>query len=81
MAKKTSVAPGQTAVFQFLPVIFMGVVSQVTEGEVMNSAIISSINTKFSLLGIKSADIILTGGGPGKGSTPFEFSMENIKYV
>lgn len=81
LAKKTSVAPGQKAVFQFQPVIYMGVVSQVTEGEVMNSAIISSINTKFSLLGIKSADIILTGGGPGKGSTPFEFSMENVKYV
>ncbi|MCP3944657.1 MAG: hypothetical protein GY710_24710 [Desulfobacteraceae bacterium] len=81
LAAKTSVAPGQKAVFEFKPTIFMGVASQVTEGKVMNSAIISSVNTELSLLGIASADIVMTGGGPGKDSTPFEFNLENIAWA
>ncbi|MBT9441299.1 MAG: hypothetical protein IV087_05435 [Acidovorax sp.] len=44
----------------------------------MNSAIISNINTELSLLGIASADIVMTGGGPGANSTPFAFNLENI---
>jgi hypothetical protein len=78
LATKTSVAPGQKAVFQFQPTIWIGVVSQVEQGEVMNSAIISDINTEISLLGIASADIVMTGGGPGPDSSPFEFSLENV---
>ncbi len=74
----TGVAPGQKAVFQFKPTIWIGVVSQVVEGDVMNSAIISSINTEISLLGVASADIVMTGGGPGPSSTPFQFSLENV---
>ena len=77
---KTNIAPSQKAVFSFKPNIFIGVVSQVQEGEVINSAIISSINTEFSLLGLSSADIIWTGGGAGLNSTPFHFSLENIVY-
>jgi len=79
LAQKTNVAPGQKAVFQFKPTIWIGVVSQVTQGTVMNSAIISDVNTELSLLGIISADIVLTGGGPGKNSTPFSFKLENIQ--
>ena len=47
----------------------------------MNSAIISNINTELSLLGIASADIVMTGGGPGPNSTPFQFTLENVKMV
>ncbi len=65
LALKTSIAPKQKAVFQFKPTIWIGVTSEVEQGQVMNSAIISSINTEMSLLGIASADIVLTGGGPG----------------
>ncbi|MCB1053691.1 MAG: hypothetical protein KDC71_24015 [Acidobacteria bacterium] len=78
LATKTSIAPGQKAVFEFKPTIFIGVVSQVQEGQIMNSAIISQINTEISLLGIASADIVLTGGGPGPNSSPFEFSLNNV---
>lgn len=78
MARKTAVAPGQKAIFEFKPTIFIGVVSQVEEGEVMNSAIVSSINTELSLLGVTSADIEMTGGGPGPTSSPFEFHLANI---
>ncbi len=78
LSTKTSVAPGQKATFEFKPTIFIGVASQVVEGQVMNSAILSQINTEISLLGIASADIIMTGGGPGPNSTSFEFNLANV---
>ncbi|XZF16372.1 hypothetical protein ACTHGU_09545 [Chitinophagaceae bacterium MMS25-I14] len=80
-AQKTGIAPGQKAAFMFKPTIWIGVVSQVEEGEVMNSAIVSNINTELSLLGIASADIIMTGGGPGSTSQPFQFTLSNIQYI
>ncbi|CAM1342089.1 hypothetical protein [Tenacibaculum amylolyticum] len=78
LAKKTGVAPGQKASFEFLSRIYIGVVSQIEEGEMMNSAIISQITTSINLSGITSADIVMTGGGPGKNATPFLFTLENI---
>jgi len=56
------------------------VVSQLEEGDVMNSAIISQVNSEINLFGISSADIVMTGGGPGKLSVSFNFSLENINY-
>ena len=47
-------------------------------GKLMNSAVISSINTELSLLGIASADIVMTGGGSTKTATPFRFTLENV---
>jgi hypothetical protein len=81
LASKTGVAPGQKATFQFRPTIWIGVASQVEQGEVMNSAILSQINTELSLFGIKNADVVMTGGGPGPNSTPFKFTLENIQYA
>lgn len=78
LATKTSVAPDQKAVFEFKPTIWIGVVSQVEQGQVMNSAILSSINTEISLLGIASADIVMTGGGSGPNARPFAFNLENV---
>ena len=78
LASKTSVPPSQKAVFQFLPKLYVGVASQVVEGQVIDSAIISTINTELNLDGIASADIIMTGGGTGKDATAFEFHLENI---
>lgn len=78
LATKTGLAPGQKAVFEFQPRIYIGVVSQIEEGDVMNSAIISQINSEINLFGITSADIVMTGGGPGSASTAFNFTLENI---
>jgi hypothetical protein len=80
IATKTSIAPAQSARFEFEPVIWIGVItnSWIIEGECMNSAVLSEINTELSLLNIASADIVLTGGGPGSTSTPFQFSLENV---
>ena len=78
LAIKTSIAPQQKAVFEFKPTIWIGVASQIVQGQVMNSAIVSDINTQLSLLGVASADIVMTGGGPGANATPFRFNLENI---
>ncbi|WP_206956733.1 hypothetical protein [Trinickia acidisoli] len=78
LALKTSIAPGQKAVFEFKPTVWIGVASQVEQGKLMNSAVMSDINTEISLLGIKSADIVMTGGGPGRLSLPFTFKLENV---
>lgn len=72
---KSGLAPMQKAVFQFRPTIYIGVVSQVEEGGVLSSAILSDINTEISLLGIEKADIIMTGGGVGPSAKPFEFHL------
>jgi hypothetical protein len=80
-ARATGVAPQQKAVFQFKPTIWIGVASQVVEGTVMNSAVMSEINTELSLLGLASADIVMTGGGAGPNATPFRFNLANITYA
>jgi hypothetical protein len=77
-ATQTTIAPGQKAVFEFKPTIWIGVVSQTDEGSVINAAIISDINTEISLLGIASADIVMTGGGSGPNARPFAFSLQNV---
>lgn len=70
LASKTGVSPGQQAVFEFTPTIWIGVVSQVEQGQAIDTAILSDINTEISLLGIASADIVMTGGGVGPARSP-----------
>jgi hypothetical protein len=79
LAAKTGLAPGQKTAFEFLPKIYIGVISEIEEGEIMNAAIISEINSEINLFGITSADIVMAGGGPGESSTSFNFTLENIK--
>ena len=74
VAAKTDIAPSQKAVFEFHPKLYIGVVSQIKEGDVLSSATISQINSEINLFGIRSADIVMTGGG----SSEFNFTLENI---
>lgn len=78
LAKKTGVVPGQKAVFEFKPTLWVGTASQIEQGQVMNSAVISDINTELSLLGIASADIVMTGGGAGTAAAPYQFKLANV---
>ena len=78
LATKTGIAPGQKAVFQFNPTIWIGAVSQIEQGDVLDPAILSLITTEISLSGLSSADIVMTGGGHGPEATPFAFTMQNI---
>ena len=81
LAQKTGISPYQMAVFQFKPVLFIAAVSQIEEGDLINSAILLENNTELDLFGIQSADIVMRGGGPSKDSTPFTFTLENIKLA
>jgi hypothetical protein len=78
IATRTSIAPGQAAAFAFRPTLWIGAVSQVEQGQVMDSAIAQSANTEISLLGIASADIVMTGGGSGPEAKPFQFTLQNV---
>ncbi|MEE8584541.1 MAG: hypothetical protein V3T83_06775 [Acidobacteriota bacterium] len=79
LATKTNVSPGQKADFQFHPRIFIGATSQIVESEIMNSAILQTVNTEIDLLGIMSAEIIISGGGGGPTATDFKFTLTNVK--
>lgn len=81
VAWKTNITPDQKAVFRFKPTIFIGVVSEVEEGEAIDAAIVSCINTELNLLGLRSADIIMTGGGMGPSATRFKFNLANVNKM
>lgn len=72
------IAPDQVAAFQFHPRIFIGVLPAQKQGCQISGAAIADIHTELNLVGIQSADIVWTGGGPGPDSEPFEFRLENI---
>jgi len=80
---KTGISPGQKAAFSFQPTIWIGVVSQIEidEGDIIDSAIITDINTSLNLKGIASADIVMTGGGVGPNAVPFAFTLQNVQYA
>jgi len=81
LSVKTNLVPNQSASFEFKPTIWIGATSQAEEGESLDEAIVSSVETQLNLLGISSADIVMTGGGPGPNTTPFVFTLENIEYL
>ncbi len=73
-----NVLPEQTAAFRLRPTIWVAVASQSDPDSGSNSAILSSVATEFSLLGLASADIVMTGGGIGANAEPLVFTLENI---
>ncbi|MDJ0835822.1 MAG: hypothetical protein QNK37_04850 [Acidobacteriota bacterium] len=80
-AHQSAIAPGQKAVFVFKPMLVVAVVNNVVkEGNQMVSAVMSQ-KTELSLLGVRSADIVLTGGGADNKATPFKFQLENVVWV
>jgi hypothetical protein len=81
LAIKKGIAPQQKAVFKFKPTLFIGVASQVQEGQILDSAIVSSVNTELSLQCVASAEIVMSGGGPGASSTPFRFALRNVQFM
>lgn len=78
LAHKTGIVPGQKAVFEFKPTLWIGAASQIEQGKVMNSAVLSDINTELSLLGIARADIVMTGGGGGTSAVSYQFRLANV---
>ena len=80
LSVKVGVLIEQKAIFQFNSNLWLGVVHGFQEGQVLNSAIRSRINTELNLSGIASADIVMTDMGPGARSI-YVFDLENIVYV
>ncbi|MCB9761844.1 MAG: hypothetical protein H6739_18585 [Alphaproteobacteria bacterium] len=78
LATKTGLSPAQKAVFRFKPKIYIGAVSQIAEGAIIDSAILQSVNTELDLFGVSSADIVITGGGTGPNATAFQFQLANV---
>jgi hypothetical protein len=75
-AQKTDIIPGQMAAFEPKATLYIGVASQVEEGAAMSPATLSTIITEISLVGMVSADIIMTGGGTGANAVPFRFTVQ-----
>jgi hypothetical protein len=78
LAQQTTIVPDQKVMFRFNPVIYIGAVAQVNEGEVLSSAILNQAKTEINLTDITAADIVMRGGGTGSESKPFTFSLENV---
>lgn len=78
LAIKTNVVPQEKATFEFKPQIFIALSSEVVEGEVMNSAVITQSATQIDLTGIASADIVMIGGGFGQTAKPYSFTLQNV---
>lgn len=81
LALKTGVAPRQKAEFRFEPTLWVGQVDQLAEGQVIDASEVDDFVTELSLLGVASADLVMTGGGPGASSTPLTFSLANVVTV
>lgn len=81
LAIRTAVSPEQSARFAFKPSIWIGAASQVEQGAVMHTAMVDNVHTELSLLGIASADIVMTGGGAGPDAMPFSFTLENVEHI
>jgi hypothetical protein len=81
LAQKTGVYPQSMAAFEFKPSIWVGAGSQVVEGEVMNSAVLSQSNKQILLEGIASASIVMYGGGSGATAQALTFELEDVIYL
>lgn len=75
VVSKKGIPPEQKAIFKIEPYINVGVHSQVEEGDILSSAILSNAFTKFSLRGINEAQLIMTERGVGPAAMPFEFEL------
>ena len=78
VAMKSAVAPGQTVTFVLQSNLWIGVVPQARTGQIMDDALINNIDTQLSLLGIGGANIIMSGGGPGRSAASYRFELENV---
>ncbi len=71
-----NIASGHRALFDIRPEFFIGGVTYVEQGAPMTEKMINYITAKFSIEGVASADIIISGGADGQ---PFDFAMENVE--
>lgn len=78
LATRSWIYPAQKAVFKLGPTLWIGAVSQVEEGAVINQAALDSVTTQFPVFGATGIDIVMTGGGSGSDAPPFKFQITNV---
>ena len=72
---RNALVPAQKTVFQYRPIIMIGVIDNIEEGSIINPTVLSSHFTEVSLLGFTKADLVMTGGGIGPKAQPFQFHL------
>ena len=69
---------GSIGYFRTRPTLWIGVVAGINQGDIIGGEILSQVNTELGLLGIASADIVITGGS---GDNPYNFTLQNIVFT
>lgn len=77
---RASLAPHTTVTLAFKPTIWIGAAARTEAGEANGGEAVSTL-TEINLMGIASADIVMTGGGQGADAKPFVFTLANVAYV
>jgi len=75
------IGSGREVSFQLADSLWIGAVYYIEEGVIIIPAILEDVKQKLILTGVASADIVMTGGGPGREAKPFAFELENVVYV
>lgn len=81
VAQATGIEGGREKEFELADSLWIGAVTQVEEGVVIHPEIIKSVHQKLILTGIATADVVMTGGGPGTSAKPFAFELDNVVYA
>ena len=76
--KTPPMAPRQTALFRFEPALWVTLAAEAREGESLSASAVASASAVLGLGGVRSADIMMTGGGQGPNSAPIDFTLENV---
>lgn len=71
--------PGQSAFFRDNKTIFISTAFRLEPGMPVTNTHLTGMTKRLDLHGIAKADIVMTGGGFGRGALPFAFHMENIQ--
>lgn len=66
--------PGSIFKYKYRPNFWIQITDLESEGDP------SDANTEISVLGVKSAHVIVTGGGAGPSAMPYSFTLTNIIY-
>lgn len=85
IAKLDGGAPGQSAAFKLDSELWIGVGSGIEQGQVMNPSSVAGMTNRFDLLGIASADIVMSkkegeGVADSDPNEGYHFSLENVVY-
>ena len=78
LAQQKNVIPEQWAKFNLQHRLYVAVIPNIRQGETFPTLFLSANVAEFSLQGIVSADIVMSGGGQGKNTVPLDFEMTKV---